>query len=411
MKVARNMGPSLTFRILLGVGLSSWIAVGESDTLRDEAWDRVFHRTTGWTGGDAMYSVDLGRDRVLWLFADTWVGRVEKGGHAPGSRLVNNTIALHARDRTHQPPTPDAVNFHWGPDSSDGHPTAFFRPDDASTWFWVADGVVALPDTPKESLILFLWLMRRANNPGVFDFQIAGGTLATVARFREDPSRWVTHLHPLPHADPSVEPRTDWTWGCDINRIIENGTEFLFVHGVRQREHRKDMVLARVPSDHLLEWSRWEFRTKEGWSSDRSTACSLHSTIASEYSVSRIHGGQNRDWALIYSHPFLGPDIFMQFGPSLDGPWGPRRKVFTVPEVKDLPKTFTYAAKAHPELSRPGELLVSYVVNSFDFGSMVSNADIYRPRFIRVKLASHGSTTGPTSPTDAEEDRRPDQDP
>ena len=46
-----------------------------------------------------------------------------------------------------------------------------------------------------------------------------------------------------------------------------------------------------------------------------------------------------------------------------------------------------YNAKAHPHLSRPGELLISYNVNTFDFwGDFFRDADIYRPRFIRLKL-------------------------
>jgi hypothetical protein len=60
--------------------------------------------------------------------------------------------------------------------------------------------------------------------------------------------------------------------------------------------------------------------------------------------------------------------------------------VFQVPAIDQKKKHFTYAAKAHPELSRPGELLVSYVVNSFDFGESSTNAGIYRPRFVRVPI-------------------------
>jgi hypothetical protein len=39
----------------------------------DAAWDAIFHRTDGWTGGDAMYSVDLQNGQVLWLLVATWL--------------------------------------------------------------------------------------------------------------------------------------------------------------------------------------------------------------------------------------------------------------------------------------------------------------------------------------------------
>jgi hypothetical protein len=39
----------------------------------------LFEKSDGWIGGDGATSVRLGPGRTLWLFADTWVGRVEKG--------------------------------------------------------------------------------------------------------------------------------------------------------------------------------------------------------------------------------------------------------------------------------------------------------------------------------------------
>ena len=43
-----------------------------------------------------------------------------------------------------------------------------------------------------------------------------------------------------------------------------------------------------------------------------------------------------------------------------------------------------YNAKAHPELSDESGLLVSYNMNTLDWERNLSDADIYRPRFIRV---------------------------
>ncbi len=48
-------------------------------------------------------------------------------------------------------------------------------------------------------------------------------------------------------------------------------------------------------------------------------------------------------------------------------------------------KQHRYNAKAHPHLSPPGELLIRYNVDSSDFWGQFKNADIYRPRFIRLK--------------------------
>ena len=51
-------------------------------------------------------------------------------------------------------------------------------------------------------------------------------------------------------------------------------------------------------------------------------------------------------------------------------------------------KVFCYAAKAHPALSSGQDLIVSYVVNSFDFWQVAREAKLYWPQFVRVSLAA-----------------------
>ncbi len=60
--------------------------------------------------------------------------------------------------------------------------------------------------------------------------------------------------------------------------------------------------------------------------------------------------------------------------------------IYTAPEDGISPNTYTYNAKAHPHLSTPDRLLISYNVNTFDFFEHFSNADIYRPRFVWLPL-------------------------
>ena len=69
-----------------------------------------------------------------------------------------------------------------------------------------------------------------------------------------------------------------------------------------------------------------------------------------------------------------------------DGPARTARKIWHCPEPDRDPDIFVYNAKAHPHISAPGELLISYNVNTFDFFDHFKYADIYRPRFIRLRL-------------------------
>ena len=83
----------------------------------------------------------------------------------------------------------------------------------------------------------------------------------------------------------------------------------------------------------------------------------------------------------------MSPTVGMRIGKTPYGPFGPIIKLWDCkPDLEE--KTYlVYNAKAHPSLSEPGELLISYNINSLEFiKDLGKNPNLYRPRFIRVKL-------------------------
>src|SRR5262245_25248473 len=53
-------------------------ACSDPPPIRAEAWpeaDALFRQDPRWLGADAALTVDLGGDRVLWLFGDTFVAK------------------------------------------------------------------------------------------------------------------------------------------------------------------------------------------------------------------------------------------------------------------------------------------------------------------------------------------------
>jgi hypothetical protein len=105
--------------------------------------------------------------------------------------------------------------------------------------------------------------------------------------------------------------------------------------------------------------------------------------LSTEFSVTPLPDGR---FLLAYQKLGIGQETAVRLGPSPTGPFGPAVTLWTCPEADLDPDIYCYNAKAHPHLSEPGELLISYNVNTFDFADHV-HADIYRPRFIRVQLA------------------------
>ena len=90
---------------------------------------------------------------------------------------------------------------------------------------------------------------------------------------------------------------------------------------------------------------------------------------------------------MVFQTDGLGTSVGLRLSNHPQGPFGPIIKIYECPEAKMAKNIFPYNAKAHTNLSNPNELLITYNVNSFDFWNDVKiYPDLYRPRFIRVKL-------------------------
>ena len=354
----------------------------------DRAWDAVFGRTEGWTGADVASSIDLGQGRSLWLFGDTWIGAVESNRHTKESRLVANTIAIQE-----QGVTPGPIQFFWGNTNSMERPAAWFAPDTTNTWFWPAGGGAVASDAGgNPRLVVFLnEIGRREGDPSVFGFKLVGGALALISHFDAPPDRWVIHYVTNPHVIASVSNRTDTTWGADVVAVTDYsipGGSLLFIYGIRETATtNKDLVVARCPAEFVDEFSAWRFYAGNGqWASNAAEAVSVADDLVNEFSVDLPAWGGREQFVIIQSEGGFGRRISIRTADRPEGPWTEPEAIYTVGELSNSRNYFTYAARAHDELSRENELLVSYVVNSTDFGEMIRQADIYRPRFIRVKL-------------------------
>ena len=106
--------------------------------------------------------------------------------------------------------------------------------------------------------------------------------------------------------------------------------------------------------------------------------------VSNELSVSELPDGR---FALVFQVDGISSIIGMRIGASPFGSFAPIINLYDCKQDLTSGKIFAYNAKAHPALSKPGELLVSYNVNSFDFENDIKlYPNLYRPRFVRVKF-------------------------
>lgn len=361
---------------------------------RDSEWDHVFERASGWTGADVAGSFETRDGRVVWVFGDTWIGQVEKGAHVVGSKLVNNTVAVHAKPR--EPglaPPPDSVEFlHRQAD--DGAPLAWIAPEPpARTWYWASGGGVAFraPDHSERLAVGLFHVARREAKEDAWGFEVIGSAMAIVDNASAPAREWRPRAVTLPRAPASAVQSggaAAWLLAATPEETAK-GEETVWIFGeVKASRYENGLLLARAPRPTIDDIASWRFFAGEGrWSERAEDARPVALGITSELSVEawRREDGQAR-YVLVHSEPLLGKRIFVRTAARPEGPWSERREVFTVPDVERSKAYFTYAAKGHLHLSRPGELLITYLVNANDLGSAFRDASIYRPRFIRVPL-------------------------
>lgn len=359
--------------LLLSILLASSPTSKNLKNRRIPEYTATFLRQSNWSGGDAVYSVQLSPGKILWLFGDSFIGEI-KNNRRIDYELINNCAAI----QTGKNPNSAEVKFYYK--KEDGKPVALIKPKDHQGWFWLYDGI-----RTDESLYIFLVQIDRIDkdSKSVFNFKMIDTKLAIIKNPDENPGLWKIKQVKIP-------------WG----RFTEQGEKFLgsaimkhenyiYIYGIEEVKAEtakiKYMIVARTPSDRLEDFSRWRFFSNGKWVDDFSKVQRLFGGIANEYSVNYMPDVGK--FVVVYSQGGSSRNIYARFSPTPHGPWSRPVTIYRCPETDKNSRILWYAAKAHPEISTgPGRLVVSYVTNSMRFEDLEEDASIYLPRFIEIEL-------------------------
>lgn len=351
-------------------------------------WDALFDRQSGWTGADGIYSIPLSGDErpgtagattTFFTFSDTFIGEVDENDQRlPGSTIVNNTNAL----LTGGDPDPGQIQFFWRTNAK-GAPQAMVVPKGArktGKWFWPADGIVV-----NGNLFLFSLRLKKADDP-LFPFTLDGVSLLTSPADSVPPFNRYKQID-TPLYLPKDGSKGEISYGMAIFPNTEAAGApapdgYLYIYGVRNDPVKK-LLVARVLPEQIANFSVYQYWTGTTWSSSIASAVPVADRVSSEFSVSPLPDGR---YILVFQLDTLSDKVAVRYADSPVGPWSDYTVIYTAPETSISPNVYTYNAKAHPHLSSPDQLLISYNVNTFDFLEHFTNADIYRPRFIWLPL-------------------------
>jgi hypothetical protein len=322
------------------------------------------HRLDDWTGADGTYSLKLPGRRVLWIFSDTFLGRVNPGGSRPPVReeggstgFVNNSFVVERGRRL--------VTVHGG---TAAKPAAVMPPRDARHWYWAGDALLAgrLAEVTYQEYERF--------GAGPWDWRWSRNVVARFGtKFAAGRPYRPLSVHPLPSGNGV-------SWASGLHRAGSH----TYIYGVRDLGGVKHMHIARVGGRSLL--GEWEFSTSSGaWSAAERDSAPVLTGVANEYSVSEVGGAY-----VLITHDTTeaaNPKIVAYFSCTPYGPFTGKTPVYTPPEPASYgPGVFTYNAHAHPEIDAGGRLVVSYNVNSFVAADHYRDVTIYRPRFLELRF-------------------------
>lgn len=350
-------------------------------------WSALFRRGEGWTGADGIFSIPLSGyegpghaagGKTLFVFSDTFIGHVDSAtGARKNAVLINNSLAVLAGDQ----PDPARIRFLWGRTDKTA-PAAAFVPDLPSTagkqaWYWLQDGFARdrfVYDLP-------IVMARDTSGPPGFQFKVTGVALLKIpldSNGDPDPAHAIQRETPLFHA--GAKP---FYFGCGIfvNTRAAGAPapdDSIYVYG------RDELRVARVQADEFEDFSKWRYWDGLGWTADIAKAASL-GLGGPELSVVAIDAGALRGKYLLTTMG-LENKLFVRIGDGPAGPFGDRHDVYVAPEWSPADSIVTYNAKAHPSLSRDGNWLVSYNVNTTSWARDLADASIYRPRFLWLRF-------------------------
>lgn len=351
-------------------------------------WTNLFYRNSGWFGADGVFSIPLsgvdknnnkGNDSTLLLFGDTYIGEVKDGKPLPGNVMVNNSVAYVIGN------DPDSSKLHfYHKQSTNGTPESFFVPNSSTIekpqLFWLGDGFVN--NELENTAYIFAYKIERTG-PGVFDFIEPAVSIIALPKGSKPPFKEQRQIETPFHINSEKFGEGNFGAGILVNTKWSGAPSpdgYIYVYGSIGKD--KNLVVAKVKPKDFERANEWRFWNGKQWSENKEELQPVTNSVSNELSMTPLPDGK---FLLIFQVLGLSEKVGMRIAESPVGPFSDIVEIWKTPEMDS--GLFTYNAKAHFNLSKPNELLISYNTITLDFWNDIQkDAHIYRPRFIKLKF-------------------------
>ncbi len=353
-------------------------------------WTGLFLRKSGWFGGDGIFAIPLDgvdtsgaakNQETLILFSDTVIGDIVNDSLKTGFTMVHNSVALLKGGEAKK----ENIEFYYDK-KANGKPESMFIPATPNAkpgdYYWLGDGFVN--HSMADATYVFGYRVRDTSSAS-FGFAEVGNTIIKIPRGSKPPFEEQQQMDTPFFIAGNADGNGSFGAGIFANTkdaAAPNADGYVYVYGLRGKA--KNVMVARVKPEQFETFSEWRFWDGTTWNADINATANITDRASNELSVTPLKDGR---YAMVFQTDGIGNTVGLRLSNHPEGPFGPIIKIWECQEPKIAKNFIVYNAKAHSNLSQPNELLISYNVNSFDFfKDILKYPNLYRPRFIRVKL-------------------------
>lgn len=324
--------------------------------------ERKLRGTSGFVGGDSAYSIVLSPNKSLWLFGDSFIGKIAADGKRKDCKMVRNTVALDDPTKPAARPT-----FYV-------QEPAFFKC--GKNFYWPGDGLMY-----KGKLYVFMHETESApKQRPPFQFNPLHDHLMIVQNPMDSPPTWKIKEYNF------LNPSSNRQLG--IATVLDGDYIYIYLSNtaIRVGLWKNPTGVARLKKSDLeagkienLEWL-----ADGGWQPKPAFLDTMWEDGTSEMTVTKVSGLPG---FFAFYLPFGNNAIMMRHADRPDGPWSKPVVAYTLPKAsKDI---FFYSAKAHPQYSKgKGEVALTYCDNSSVFSRVLNDAKLYFPTALKVKITA-----------------------
>ncbi|RZM22300.1 MAG: DUF4185 domain-containing protein, partial [Pedobacter sp.] len=245
-----------------------------------EEWSKLFTRSSGWFGGDGIYTIPLSgveskttskKDKTLFIFSDSMLGEIADGKLQPGSKMIHNSVAILEGKE----PVASKMNFSWA--LKDGKPESVFIPKTPNTgptdYYWLGDGFVN--QELNNAVYIFGYRVKTVSD-GTFGFSEVGNTLIKIAADQKPPFDTYEQKDTPFYLDKSTGETGSYGAGIYVNTAKAGAPQpdgYIYIYGVKGQA--KKLLVARVLPKEFEDYSKWTFFDGTNWQANMHKAATI----------------------------------------------------------------------------------------------------------------------------------------